>query len=291
MTVVRGVSDVQRNAPLARGVAYLMSRALTLLLFAAAICATPRGGWSQAPSLTVVRPDSVLHRLPIDGARLRAGRLVYRTALVKDSVASFSADLQVDVAETQYAGAAGWLFTQVGQQGTSMFSDSLIVSRSELRPLHWTAALGAARLAAEFTPDTIFGAMSSPLGRQNIVIGNRADLLPNMTSVDMVLTSLPLSLGWRDSIHVLVVDAGGAAITMGALAVEGEEHIIVPAGEYDCWVVSLETERGAARYWVSKESPLVIRSEQVLPQLNGAVLSRELAFAPAPIVIPPERTR
>ena len=270
-----------------------MSLSLTLrLVTAAAMLVAAARLDAQASSLIAVRPDSIGHRLAIDATRLKPVRLLYRATLVRDSVTLFGGDVQVDVTEVQYAGAPAWLLAQSGSHGTSTSTDSLIVARADLRPLHWSSVQGAARLAAEFTPDTVFGAMSSPLGRQNIVLGNRPDLLPSAMSVDAVLTALPLSAGWRDSAHVLVVDAGGASIAPAALAVDSAEHIVVPAGEYDCWVVSLETERGSSRYWVSKDGLLVVRTEQILPQLGGAILSRELAYVqPIGAVPPSDRPR
>ena len=263
-----------------------MSLVLMRRLIVVAALALPSASLhAQATSLVTLRADTVLHRLPIDASRLRPARLHYRATFTQDSTTLFTGDVQFDVAETQYTGAPALLLVQSGTHGTTAMIDSLVVSRADLRPLHWSAAQGVARLAAEFTPDTIFGAMSSPLGRQNIVLANRADLLVSAAAVDAVLASLPLSSGWRDSVHVLVVDAGGATTSPATITVDAEERIVVPAGEYDCWVVSLETERGSARYWVSKEQPIVVRSEQILPQIGGAVLTRELTVTE--VVSPP----
>ena len=233
---------------------------------------------AQAPPapVPVTRVDSAMHRFAVDGSRLHAARFVYRTSLTRDSVVSFAGEMQVQISEAQYAGSAGWLLTETRSDGAGGPSDSLVVARADLRPLHWTAVLGPARLAVEFTPDTIFGVMSSPLGRRNIVLHNRGDLLVNTAAVDAVLGALPLGADWRDSASVMVVDAGGSVTAPAMLAVDGEEHLTVPAGEYDCWIVSLETERGSVRLWVGKEGQGVVRSEQILPHLGGAVLERIL---------------
>jgi hypothetical protein len=88
----------------------------------------------------------------------------------------------------------------------------------------------------------------------------------------------------------MVVDVGGSAMAPATLAVEGEEHVAVPTGEYDCWVVSLETERGSERLWVAKQGQLVVRAEQVLPQLGGATLQRTLVQMDS-VPAPPDSTR
>jgi hypothetical protein len=104
-------------------------------------------------------------------------------------------------------------------------------------------------------------------------------------AVDEVLTALPLTSTWRDSASLLVIDAGGAAVTTASLAVEGEEHVSVPAGEFDCWIISVEAERATERLWVTKQGQIVVRTEQLLPDL-GATLVRVLAQTDSPALVP-----
>lgn len=253
---------------------------LALLLGSlAAVAISPPLSWAQAASAAAApaHVDTLVHRLALDSTRLQAGRWLYRSVLIRDSSSTPIGDQQFVITAMDYAGTPAWMLARHGSQGVVTTSDSLVVRRSDLRPLHWTTSLGAARLAAEFTADTVFGAMTSPLGKQNLIFANRPDLLVNTMALDAVLDALPLAAGWRDSAAVLVVDAGGVATAPAALAVEGEEHVTVPAGEYDCWIVSVETERGSERLWVAKQGQLVVRSEQILPQLGGATLQRVLA--------------
>jgi hypothetical protein len=60
----------------------------------------------------------------------------------------------------------------------------------------------------------------------------------------------------------------------------------VPAGDFDCWIVSLETERGSERVWVTKQGQIVVRAEQVLPDLAGAVITRVLVQSDTPALMP-----
>lgn len=231
---------------------------------------------AQSPPPTAVVVDSTVHRLPADGSRLRAMRLDYRATLTRDSTVTPLGAFQVQVSEMQFAGSPAWLLLRSGARGVQQASDSLVVAHSDLRPLHWGATLGSARLGVEFTADSLFGAMTSPLGKQNIMLRNRGDLLVNESAVDFVLATIPLNAAWHDSATVLIVDAGGSTTAPASLRVEGEERITVPAGEYDCWILSLESERGASRLWVSKQDQLLVRAVQILPQLGGATAERVL---------------
>jgi hypothetical protein len=256
-----------------------MRRLGILLAALAVVAARPGSSVAQASAPAVVTPphvDTLVHHLPIDSTRLQAGHFVYRLTMLRDTTTTPIGDQQFVISSLDYAGTPAWLLARQGAQGVTTTTDSLVVRRNDLRPLHWTTTLGAAHLAAEFTPDTVFGAMTSPLGKQTLIVPNRADMLVNTMAVDAVMAALPLSASWRDSATVLIVDAGGSALAPATLAVEGEEHVTVPAGDYDCWIVSIETERGSERLWVAKQGQLVVRSEQVLPQLGGATLQRVL---------------
>lgn len=230
--------------------------------------------------------DTSIHRLSVDVARIQPARATYRLQLARDTVTTALGDQDFSIATQDYAGTPAFLLARSGMQGVAAVSDTLFVRRDNLRPLHWIASHGVARAAVEFTADSVYGAMTSPLGRQNVVLPNRADLLVNVMAVDVVLGALPLGSAWRDSATMIVLDAGGSAITPAALSVEGEEHVAVPAGEFDCWIVTLETERASMRLWLTKQGQIVVRAEQILPELEGATLTRVLVQTDNPALLP-----
>ena len=168
-------------------------------------------------------------------------------------------------------------------------SDSLVVTTRRSA----SAALDCSDTVWRASPpsshgDSIYGASSSPLGRLSIVLPNRADLLLNSAAVDARAGVAPtrgrLS---RDSAEMLLDRLGAAPRSRpSSLAIEGEERITVPAGDFDCWIVSLETERASARLWVTKQSQIVARSEQILPELEGAMLTRVLLQTDSPALMP-----
>ena len=234
------------------------------------------GAQGSPPAGAAQQRDTVTHRLGVDATHIQPAQFLYRLTLQRDSTTTPLGDQRFVITTLDYAGTPALLLARDGMQGVAVTGDSLVVRRDDLRPLHWIDVHGLARVAAEFTADSMFGAMTSPLGKQNVVLPNRGDLLVNTMAVDAVVSSLPLAAAWRDSATLLVIDAGGGVLTPATLAVEGEEHVTVPAGDFDCWVVSVEGERGAERVWVSKQSRVVVRAEQVLPQLGGATLARVL---------------
>lgn len=273
------------NGAMTDGVSCRMARHAFIAIIAAA-CAARRAIAQAPPPPTAARSDTAVHRLAVDATKIQTARSSYRLQLARDSVISALGDQEFTVTTLDYAGTPAFLLARSGTQGVTSTSDSLVVRRIDLHPLHWIASQGVARVAVEFTVDSIFGALTSPLGRQNVVLPNRDDLLINMMDVDVILGALPLAAAWRDSAQMLLLDPGGAAITPVSLAVEGEERVTVPAGEFDCWIVSLETERASARVWLTKQGQIVLRSEQVLPELGGATLTRILVQTDSPALMP-----
>jgi hypothetical protein len=275
------------NAGFPPSVSPSMSRTLAAAMLALLLAsAGARAQSSTPPASTVPADSSPSHRLPVDASKVLPTQSSYRLLLTRDTVSSPLGDQRFDVTSLDYAGTPALLLARSGGQGVTMVSDSLVVRRSDLRPLHWVAAQGVARVAAEFTPDSVYGAMTSPLGKQNIVLANRADILVNAMAIDVIVAGLPLATAWRDSATMLVIDAGGTVVTPVTLSVEGEERITVPAGEFDCWIVAIEAERASGRLWVTKQGQLVARSEQILPELDGATLSRVLVQTDSPSLVP-----
>lgn len=276
------------NAASRAGVSRFMRRAFVLpcLALATLVAIAPSRAQGSPPTAAPQQRDTVTHRLAVDATHIQPAQFLYRLTLQRDSVLTPLGDQRFVITSLDYAGTPALLLARDGMQGVAMTGDSLVVRRDDLRPLHWIDVHGAARVAAEFTADSIFGAMTSPLGKQNVVLPNRGDILVNAMAVDAVVSSLPLAVAWRDSATLLVIDAGGGVLTPATLSVEGEEHVTVPAGDFDCWVVSVEGERGSERLWVGKQSRIVVRAEQVLPQLGGATLARVLVQSDSPALTP-----
>ena len=246
-----------------------------------------RAGAQAAPA-TPPAPvhDTIVHKLTLDATKLQPVQSAYRLMMVRDTVSTPIGDQQFSITAMDYAGTPAYMLARVGTQGVTSVSDSLVVRRDDLRPLHWIASQGVAHAAVEFTPDSIYGAMTSPLGKQNVVLPNRGDVLVSTMGVDAIMAAVPLATSWRDSATVLLLDTGGAVLTPAALAVEVEEHVTVPAGDFDCWVVGVETERASERLWVTKQGQLVVRAEQILPELDAAVLTRVLVRTDSPALLP-----
>lgn len=93
--------------------------------------------------------DTSVRKATVDPTLLKAGAFVYDMSLERDASTTPLGSRTVSVATTTYAGSPSWVMleTRVGDRIAA--TDSLFVDPS-LHPLHWSATLGQARLAAEF---------------------------------------------------------------------------------------------------------------------------------------------
>jgi hypothetical protein len=170
--------------------------------------------------------------------------------------------------------------------------DSIVASRDRLTPLHWGSSIGQARLAAEFTRDSLYGATSSPLGRKSLVGPAPRGVIASEGMLDGMLQLAPIDIGWTADATLLVAELTGTRLLAARLMVEREEDVTVPAGTFPSWVVSLRTGNAEKWLWVSKEQRIVVKSSQALAQVNGAVLDRvltrvdDLTLLPVPPAVP-----
>jgi hypothetical protein len=251
---------------------------------------------SSFPKLAVVAlalPAALGAQVPnIDATGLRQARYSYEVAITRDGFTQPLGMQTISFADAVYAGAPGWLILEARDGGGIAGLDSVVASRDRFVPLHWGASIGPARLAAEFTRDTVYGATSSPLGRRSLIGAAPRGVIASEGMLDGLLQLAPIDRGWMADATLLVADLSGTRLVAARLMVEREEDVTVPAGTFPSWVVSLRTGNGEKWFWVAKEQQMVVKSSQTLAQLNGAVLERvltridDLTVIPQPPAVP-----
>jgi hypothetical protein len=93
-----------------------------------------------------------------------------------------------------------------------------------------------------------------------------------------VIAALPLAEGYAVGYRNL--DLQKQKLQMKSLKVAGVESVTVPAGTFDAYKVEItspDNEAEKTTIWVAKDSRKVVKMSAVLTQLNGAILTSELA--------------
>ena len=243
-----------------------MLRAPLAALAAATLCAAVLGAQEGAPSAAVVAPapatDSVATLGRLDGGQVRAGAATYRLTLVRDVGPTALGTRTVEVREASLGGASTWLLVE-RRTGTAVPTvDSLWLSRSDLLPLRWVAAIDRTQLAASFARDSVFGAVQSYAGRFSFSAGVLPGVLVTPAMTERIVELLPLRIGYRAGASLLLVDTGTPRALPAELTVEREERLRTATGDADCWVVLLRAGAMEERLWVEKSRRAVVRTEQ-----------------------------
>ena len=249
----------------------------------AALCLSAAGGGAQvSPGATV----DIAPRTRPDGGALSPVVLTYVATIQQGADLRSLGERSVQLTRTTYAGLSAWQIVETRGAGASASTDTLIVDYVSLAPFHWGASqpmpgagagqLIAARVSAEFRADTMFGVMSSPVGRRTIVASMIPGAYVTAAHFEVALRGLPLAAAWKDSTAVVISSFGKTASLPASVVVEAEEKLLTTAGTFDCWIVALSTDLGQTRYWVSKQDHIVVQSTQIVPE-SGATLVYQLS--------------
>jgi hypothetical protein len=94
-----------------------------------------------------------------------------------------------------------------------------------------------------------------------------------------VIASLPLAEGYSTAFRNF--DLMSQKVATRQLKVAGSEKVTVPAGSFDAWKVVITPADGGTgettTLWVEKGSRRVVKMVTVIPQMNGAIATAELA--------------
>ena len=213
---------------------------------------------------------SGLRVLHVDPTRLSPGHFVYEAVLEHDITGTSIGTRSMTATRTTYGGVNAWLLVESKSSDMVPGLDSLFADLTTLRPMHWSSTIGRAHLGLEFRNDSAFGGATAPTGQRSVMAAVPSGAMVNAGMLEMVLRTLPLHPGWEDSTTTLSVSLAGVAAVPARLAVIGEDNVRVPAGQFDCWVVSVRTADTRGMYWVTKTDPIIVRSALDVPGLNGA---------------------
>ena len=241
----------------------------------------------MAATKSAAAQDSVAthrHMLALDLTRLRPFARSYDMVVhIRDS-AHVIGQRDVALMESAYAGHPAWLMVET-RSGIVPSVDSLVLA-ADLRPVHWSSALGRSRFAAEFSGDSIFGATVTPTARRSLILGSRPDLVVSAAMLEMLVGLLPLSSEWSDSAALLAVDAGDALVVPAELAITGTEQGVA-SDSAGAWIMAVRADRGQLQLWIEKTSGIVARVEQSLPSHIGSRLEYRPRAAPVG-ALPPQ---
>jgi len=228
---------------------------------------------------------TVRHSLALDVSRLQPFARSYDMIVHHGDSAAVIGTRTLSLQRTFSGGAEAWLIVET-RSGAVPSAESLFVA-ADFRPVRWSATLGPSRLAAAFTGDSVLGAASDGRWKENVLLDAPPDLLVSASMTEVLLPLLPLSETWSDSVTLLTVAAGRAAVLPAELMVVGVEELVVDSvTTMPAWVAMLRSANSQAMYWIERGSGVSARVQVPLPPHTGRALEFRLSPPRTPAMPP-----
>ena len=215
-------------------------------------------------------------RPALDVGRVQPGSRSYRLAVLRHGLPTNAGQRVVSVRETFHGDIPAWSIVETRLVAGGSTTDSVVVARADLAPLHWEASAGGARLVAGIARDTLYGAVDAAGERRNVVVGGVSTAVLNAAMLETLVSLLPLDVGFEGVLPLVVVAHDGGRVVPMQVVVERADSLLLPSGPVECWVVSVRNERVAKTLWVSRDGRGVVRIDEPMPDVDGATLEQLL---------------
>ena len=211
--------------------------------------------------------------LPKPATDLRPGKLSYQG---KIEVAGQTITLNPTTEIKEDGGA--WQVIESAQTPMGDMSDTTWVEKGSLTLIKRSVKQGPVTIDVEFKGNKASGSMNVSGQAKPIAADIGGELFADGAGAYDVIASLPLAEGYTATFRNFDLQKLKAALKQ--MKVVGEEKVAVPAGSFNAFkleVTSAEGEPGKTTVWVDKESRKVVKIVAVIPEMNGAILTSELA--------------
>jgi dienelactone hydrolase len=170
-----------------------------------------------------------------------------------------------------------WEASETAKLPMGEMSDTTVIQKGSLVLTSRSVKQGPATIEVVIKDNKASGSMAMGGEPKPIAIDTGGVVFADGAGAYDVLASLPLSEGYTATFRNL--DLQKQKVSLKQMKVAGVEKVTVPAGSFDafkCQITSAEGESGTTTVWVAKDSRKVVKTNAVLPQLNGATLTSEL---------------
>jgi dipeptidyl aminopeptidase/acylaminoacyl peptidase len=219
------------------------------------------------------RIDAASVGSPKPATDLRPGKLSYQG---KIEFAGQAIQLNVTTEIKEEGGA--WQVTESAKSPMGDAIDTSWVEKGSLTLIKRSVKQGTAAIDVEFKNNKASGSMNVGGQAKPIAADLGGALFADGAGAYHALASLPLAEGYTATFRNFDLQKQKAALKQ--VKVVGAEMVAVPAGSFEAFkleVTSAEGEPGKTTVWVAKESRKVVKVVAVIPQMNGAILTSELA--------------
>ncbi|HYR83353.1 MAG TPA: alpha/beta fold hydrolase [Terriglobia bacterium] len=169
-----------------------------------------------------------------------------------------------------------WLVTDVMETPAGPATDTATLEKGTLVLRKRTIQQGPATINIEVNGNKAVGKINAGGREIPIAVDIATPLFAAGPGAPQAVASLPLAEGYTTTFRNL--DIQRQKVLLMQLKVVGSENVTVPAGTFDTYKVEFAAEDGSNKttVWVAKDSRKPVKSQIVLPQQGGAVVTTEL---------------
>ncbi len=171
-----------------------------------------------------------------------------------------------------------WVITEAAKMPMGEVTDKTTVEKGTLIPLERSVRQGPVTVDLSFKDGKATGTMNVNGQAQPVSVDLGGPLYADGAGAHLMVAALPLTEGYTATYRNF--DVQTQKVKLKQVKVGGTEKVTVPAGTFDSMkleVTSAEGEAGQTTVWVDTATRQVVKTVSVVPQMNGAVITAELA--------------
>ncbi len=211
--------------------------------------------------------------LPKPAVDLRPGTFNYKASLAIQGQ-EIPLTLKTDVKEENGA----WTVNETAQTPNGEVVDVSTIEKGSLLLKRRWIKQGAMTIEMDVAPNQLTGKTTMNGQVTPLAVDPGGALFADGAGTFEVIASLPLAEGYSLSFRNFDLQKQKPQIKQ--LKVLGTESVTVPAGKFDAYKVEIlatDNEADKQTVWIDKGSRKVLKISAVIPSLNGAILTSELA--------------
>jgi len=233
--------------------------------------AQPDGTSSPAP---LVAPETV---------KLKPSKITYVARIFSEGQAHRLGFRTLQLSETTYEGKPAWLLAESRKVNTVVLAESLYVAKVTLEPVHRVVHTADMDITTRYTRDSILTTFEGDSGGGvRVALPNERNLVGNIYWIEPLLASLPLAPGWKGSATTVFVGPHDHARVVMQLAVIGQDSVLAPDGNFDCWKLALRVGETEEHLWVRKADRVMIKEDTPVAGIAAAKVELLIAEGQTP---------
>ena len=214
---------------------------------------------------------------------LKPSKIVYVARIFSQGQAHKLGWRTLELSEASYEGKPVWLLAESRKVNTLELAESLFVSKVSLEPMHRVVHTADMDITTHYTRDSILTTFEGDSGGGvRVALPNERNLVGNIYWIEPLLASLPLAPGWKGNATTVFVGPHDHARVVMQLAVVGEDSVLAPDGNFDCWRVALKVGETEEHLWVRKADRVLIKEDTPVAGIAAAKVELLIAQGQAP---------